>query len=103
MERSSLGDRISVSFVGILTAVAYQIVVGDLLPHVSYITVMHSFLNFSFIIMCGTVVINLVVGACDRNGKSELGDLIDRRCRWIFPVAYLGLLLVATTIFFIIF
>lgn len=92
MERSSLGDRIGVSFVGILTAVAYQIVVGDLLPHVSYITVMHAFLNFSFFIMCGTVVINLVVGACDKNGKSALGDLIDRRCRWIFPMTYLGLM-----------
>jgi hypothetical protein len=103
MERSSLGDRISVSFVGILTAVAYQIVVGDLLPHVSYITVMHAFLNFSFFVMCGTVVINLIVGACDKNGKTDLGDLIDRRCRWIFPIAYLCLLaaigLVAITVF----
>lgn len=96
MERSSLGDRISVSFVGILTAVAYQIVVGDLLPHVSYITMMHGFLNFSFFVLCATVVINLVVGACDRNGKSELGDLIDRRCRWIFPLVYAGLLLVVS-------
>lgn len=94
MERSSLGDRISVSFVGILTAVAYQIVVGDLLPHVSYITVMHGFLNFSFFIMCGTVVINLIVGACDKNGNHALGELIDRRCRLIFPLAYLCLLLV---------
>lgn len=96
MERSSLGDRISVSFVGILTAVAYQIVVGDLLPHVSYVTVMHAFLNFSFSVMCASVVVNLVVGACDRNGKSELGCLIDHRCRWIFPMTYLGLLLIIT-------
>jgi hypothetical protein len=94
MERSSLGDRISVSFVGILTAVAYQIVVGDLLPHVSYITVMHAFLNFSFFVMCASVVINLIVGACDKNGKNALGDLIDRRCRLIFPMTYFGLLMV---------
>jgi hypothetical protein len=94
MERSSLGDRISVSFVGILTAVAYQIVVGDLLPHVSYITVMHSFLNFSFFVMCASVVINLIVGACDKNGKNALGDLIDRRCRLIFPITYFGMLIV---------
>ena len=92
MERSSLGDRISVSFVGILTAVAYQIVVGDLLPHVSYVTLMHAFLNLSFFMMCATVVINLVVGACDKNGKIALGDAIDRRCRWIFPLVYIGLL-----------
>jgi hypothetical protein len=103
MERSSLGDRISVSFVGILTAVAYQIVVGDLLPHVSYITVMHAFLNFSFFVMCASVVINLIVGACDKKGKTALGDMIDRRCRWIFPLTYFGLLLVialgATVVF----
>lgn len=100
MERSSLGDRISVSFVGILTAVAYQIVVGDLLPHVSYVTLMHAFLNFSFFIMCATVVVNLVVGACDRKGKVALGDLIDRRCRYLFPITYLGLLLLAAVISF---
>jgi hypothetical protein len=100
MERSSLGDRISVSFVGILTAVAYQIVVGDLLPHVSYITLMHAFLNFSFFIMCASVVINLVVGACDKNGRVALGDLIDRRCRLLFPITYLGLLMVAAVVAF---
>lgn len=92
MERSSLGDRISVSFVGILTAVAYQIVVGDLLPHVSYITLMHGFLNLSFFVMSATVVINLIVGACDRKGRSDLGDRIDHRCRWIFPLTYFGLI-----------
>ena len=100
MERSSLGDRINVSFVGILTAVAYQIVVGDLLPHVSYITLVHSFLNVSLLLMCATVVINLVVGACDRKGKSKLGDVIDHRCRWIFPLAYLILLILAALITF---
>lgn len=103
MERSSLGDRISVSFVGILTVVTYQIVVGDLLPHVSYITVMHGFLNFSFFIMCATVLINLVVGACDKNGKSELGDIIDRRCRWMFPLMYAFLLLFLIVVMFTLF
>ena len=53
--------------------------------------------------MCATVVINLVVGACDKNGKAELGDTIDRKCRWIFPITYLGSLLVATVIAFSIF
>ena len=55
---------------------------------------MHGFLTLSFLTMCATVVINLVVGALDRRGKSELGARIDRRCRWGFPLAYFGLLLV---------
>ena len=91
MDRSSLGDRINVSFIGILTAVAYQIVVSEILPHISYVTFMNGFLNLSFFIMCSTVVINLVVGAYDRQGRAEAGDLVDRRCRWIFPLTYFGL------------
>lgn len=92
MDRSSLGDRISVSFIGILTGVAYQIVLSDHLPRISYVTLMHGFLNLSFLAMCATVVINLVVGTLDKNGRQEAGDRIDRRCRWIFPLAYFGLL-----------
>lgn len=94
MDRSSLGDRISVSFIGILTGVAYILVTSDQLPHISYVTLMHGFLNLSFLTMCATVVINLVVGSLDKRGEFELGDRIDRVCRWGFPVAYFGLLLV---------
>jgi len=94
MDRSSLGDRVSVSFIGILTAVAYQLVVSDHLPRISYFTLIHGFLNLSLFIMCTTVVINLVVGSLDRKGKSELGDRLDRRCRWAFPFAYFGLLFI---------
>lgn len=91
MDRSSLGDRISVSFIGILTGVAYQFVMNDSLPRISYVTLMHGFLNLSFLTMCGTVVINLVVGAYDKRGQQEIGDRIDHRCRWIFPLVYLAL------------
>jgi len=101
MERSSLGDRINISFIGILTAVAYQIVIGDLLPHMSYFTLMNGFLNISFLIMGATVLVNIMVGAYDKQGRSDIGDRIDFRCRWIFPLAYAGLLALAAVIAFI--
>ena len=91
MDRSSLGDRINVSFIGILTAVAYQIVVSEILPNISYMTLMNGFLNLSFIIMCATVVINLWVAALDRKGRSAAGDRLDLNCRWMFPLTYFGL------------
>jgi len=100
MERSSLGDRISVSFIGILTAVAYQIVVSEIQPDIAYMTLMHGFLNLSLFIMCATVVINLVVGSLDRRGTSDAGDRLDRRCRWIFPITYFGLILVMVGVAF---
>ena len=103
MDRSSLGDRMSVSFVGILTAVAYQITLADIIPKISYFTLMHTFLNISFLTMCGSVAINLVVGAADRRGDEQRGDRIDRRCRWIFPLAYFGLTALSLAVAFLFF
>jgi len=98
MDRSSLGDRLSVSFIGILTAVTYQLVVGDHLSRISYYTLIHGFLNLSLLVMCSTVVIHLVVGSLDKRGKSELGDRLDRRCRWAFPLTYFGLLFIMLSV-----
>lgn len=92
MDRSSLGDRMSISFVGILTAVAYQLVVSDIMPQISYVTLTNAVLSFSLLVMSATVVVNLAVGACDKRGETRRGDRIDRRCRWIFPLVYAGLL-----------
>jgi hypothetical protein len=94
MEKSSLGDRMSVSFIGILAAVAYQIVMSEMLPRIAYVTLMNAFLNLSFLTMVATVAINLVVGQLDAQGKFELADRVDRRCRWIFPLTYIGLTLI---------
>ena len=94
MERSSLGDRISVSFVGILTAVTYQLMISDALPHISYYTFMHGFINFSFLIMCVAALMNIVVGTYDKHGKALIGDKVDYRCRWVFPLVYMGLVLI---------
>ena len=98
MERSSLADRISVSFIGILTAVTYQLVVTGIQPDISYITLMHGFLNLSFVIMCATVVINLWVGHLDKQGRVDAGDRIDYRSRWVFPSIYFGLNLVMVAV-----
>lgn len=103
MDRSSMGDRINVCFVGILTAVAYQIVLGDKLPQISYMTFLNGFLNISFFIMSASVGINLVIGAIDKKGNVTLGDLIEHRCRWIFPITYVGLVLLALGVAFLFF
>lgn len=100
MDTSALGDRLSISFIGILTAVAYQMVVSGVMPQISQVTLMNAFLNFSFIVMCATVVINLVVGIMNRQGQTQRAKSIDRRCRWLFPLMYLVLVCVAVSIAF---
>lgn len=99
MDRSSLGDRMGVSFVGILTAVTYQVLLSDVLPDISYTTFIHAFINFSFFAMALSVPVNLLVGIHDQRGKAERGDRLDRICRWAFPAGY-ALMLVASWIYF---
>lgn len=100
MDRSSLGDRISVSFIGILTGVTYQLVMSQSLPQIAYPTLMHAFLYLSFLVMCATVVVNLVVGSMDKRQRFATGDRIDYACRWMFPVAYAGVLAALATVAF---
>ena len=80
MDQSSLGDRISVSFIGILTVVAYQIVLSEILPRISYLTLMNGFLNMSFFVVCASVVVSLWVGCArpagaDRNRRPDRSTL----------------------------
>jgi hypothetical protein len=103
MDRASLGDRISISFIGILTAVAFQAMVSEILPKISYITLIHGFINISFIFMCVTAAINLLVGWFDKQGDFKRGDLVDYRCRRIVPLAYLGILSIVVVIAFVFF
>jgi hypothetical protein len=101
MDRSSVGDRMDISFIGILTVVAYQIMFSENLPKISYITVLMSFMIISFLTMCASVYVNLRVAAYDKSGQSALGDRMDQRCRYIFPLVYLSaVILVGAMIYY---
>jgi len=95
MEKSSLSDRNSVSFVGVLTAVAYQQIVVGVMPPASYVTYMHGALIMSFLLMSATVPVNFLVAELDKRGRKDLGDKVDRTGRWLFPLLYFGGLLFA--------
>ena len=103
MDRSLIGDRLSVSWVGLLTAVAYLLVISDKLPQIAYVTLIHAFVSFSFLTMCATVPASLMVGACNRTGNSARGERMDRICRRAFPLAYTVLISTAVVIAFTVF
>jgi Neurotransmitter-gated ion-channel ligand binding domain len=90
MDRESLGDRMDISFVGILTVVAYQIIVSDAMPGIAYFTLMTGFLYSTYLVLAAGVVVNLVVSRLDRTGRRESGDQLDRVCRWAVPSAFFG-------------
>ena len=95
MDRSSVGDRMDITFLGILTVVAYQIMFSGSLPKISYLTVLGSFMIISFVTMCASVAVNLRVWVLDSRGLSHNGDALDRRSRYLFPIGYFAAILLA--------
>jgi hypothetical protein len=90
MDREMLGRRAGVSVTGILTMIAYQFVVSESIPRVSYLTVLDKVLLLSTLTIAATLLESLVVEAV----KAREGDAtrIDRVCRWAFPLIYYSLL-----------
>lgn len=88
MTADSLSDRVGVSFTGILTVVAYQFVMGDTLPKVTYLTFWDAVLTLSFGLIVLTIAENVLVHAIKPNRGEELAAKLDRTCRWAFPLAY---------------
>jgi len=81
--------RLGLAFRGVLIVVAYQFVISGSLPRVSYLTLMDSFLMFSFIMMLLTILQNTVVSHYYLKDRLEFAHQIDAASRWLFPIVYL--------------
>jgi len=88
----SLADRLNVAFVGVLTIVAYQFVVIDNMPRMSYLTLTDVILLISFVTMSLTIPQSLVIYGLVRKGEEQRAQRIDHVCRWAFPLSYMALL-----------
>lgn len=89
IDGTSLAERLNVSFIGVLTIVAYQFVVIEHMPRMSYLTFTDVLLLVSFVAMAATIPQSLAVHALVRRGAEGRARRIDRTCRWAFPLAYL--------------
>lgn len=90
-----LAGRLGVLFTGILTVVAYQLVLSSGLPPVSYFILTDVLIGYSFLLMTLTVVENISLSALHRSGREAQAERMDRIFRWLFPVSYLiGLTLI---------
>jgi hypothetical protein len=91
IDSDSLADRLNVSFIGVLTIVAYQFVVIEHMPRMSYLTFTDSLLLASFVAMAATIPQSLFIHRLVRRGENGRAERVDRTCRWAFPLGYLML------------
>ena len=96
MAEESLADRISFSLTGILTVVAYQFLISENLPNISYLTLMDAILSLSFVVMALTVAENIVVNWLNTENLKFLAIKVDRICQFAFPSIYVFLLFTIT-------
>jgi hypothetical protein len=88
MDRESLGNRMDISFIALLTIVAFQIMVEQALPAIPGFTLMAGFLALNYLLIAATIIVNLRVDHLDHSGRQAEGDALDFRCRWVFPLLY---------------
>ncbi len=90
MDSETLANRVNISFIGILSVVAYYFVILNNVPEVSYLTFIDAFIISTFLILAAGVVVTVLVENYDREDKVQWAARVDRLCRWAFPLAYLS-------------
>jgi Neurotransmitter-gated ion-channel ligand binding domain len=90
MSGETLAARIAISFTGILTVVAYQFVVNEVLPKVTYFTLWDTILLLSFVLMALTVAVNVLQAVLRIKRRENLANEIDATARVAFPVTYVA-------------
>ena len=88
LDRESLGNRMDISFIALLTVVAFQTIVDQALPAIPGFTLMAGFIMLNYLLLAATIVVNLRVDHLDRSDRRSAGDALDLRCRWLFPALY---------------
>ena len=83
--------RVRMSATGILTVVAFQFVASQNLPRVGYLTLMDKIMVISFLLLAITVLESYIVSRFDEEQRNQ-ALRIDRAARWIFPLGYVGLI-----------
>jgi hypothetical protein len=88
MDNETLATRVNITFVGILSVVAYYFVILDNVPEVSYLTLVDAFIISTFVILAASVVVTVVMENYVGDDKAAVAAGVDRVCRWAFPLSY---------------
>jgi len=101
MTETEVHDRMGISFIGLLTVVAYQFIATENLPAISYFTLMDGIISTSFAVMILSVFENLVVHVLITRDEKSRAERLDRMCRWLFPLAYVVVIVVVCILYLV--
>ncbi|PIG90986.1 hypothetical protein [Gloeocapsopsis sp. IPPAS B-1203] len=72
----------------LVSAIAFNIVVVEELPKVSYLTFINGFILIVYVFICLVIIYTVVKHWLDLEKKKELSLKIDRTARWLVPAVF---------------
>ena len=83
-------SQVSVSVTSMLTLIAYRFAIGNDVPKLPYLTLLDAFIMVSTLMVFLSLIEVIATTKMTSNGRIEAARAIDRRCRWLFPGAFLA-------------
>lgn len=90
---AQFGPQIGMSATSMLTLIAFQFAMAGILPRLSYFTALDAFITASTGLVFLALVEALTTSYLVSVDRKELALRFDRVCRWVFPLAFVGLVL----------
>ena len=83
-------SQISVAVTSMLTLIAYRFAIGTEVPKLPYLTRLDAFILASSLLVFLSLIEVMLTTKLATGGRTQLARLIDRRCRLLFPLAFVG-------------
>jgi hypothetical protein len=99
MDTHALSDRLNVSFIGILSVIAYQFLIEGEMPRIDYFTFADLFLLTSFFILFTGLAQSVAVHRYTVKGQNNKAKMLDIIFRICFPLAYVLVIMVSYYIY----
>ena len=71
-----------------LTLIAFQLAMSDVMPRLNYFTTMDKFIAGSTVLVFAALVMSVMTSYLVSNGRKERAHSIDFVCRWVFPALF---------------
>ncbi len=85
---TDFGPQLGMSATAMLTLIAFQFALGNILPRASYVTRMDQFILGSTTLVFMALIESLTTHFLVVRNKTETALQVDRICRWVFPLAF---------------
>lgn len=89
---AQFGPQMGMAATSMLTLIAFQFATTGILPRLSYVTALDAFITASTGLVFLALVVSLMTAYYVSVDRKELALRIDKNCRWIFPLAFVGIM-----------